>query len=88
MKLSEMYAVEKDHKRKCFNCGEVVGQGGYWMGAGHDVAVCPDEQCVEGLIHIAIDSLLDGPLSGVNPETQRKDISEMITRVVRQKLRY
>lgn len=54
MKLTELGA-----KGTCISCGTETRQGGIWHGINQEVVVCPDEDCLKSLLHLAFDAIED-----------------------------
>lgn len=61
MRYSEFSAIAGERLYKCAVCGEEYGQGGIWSRTGEDITICPDDECIRSILHLAIDALLDGP---------------------------
>jgi len=73
--------------RKCFNCGESVTQGGYWLGRQQELTVCGDPECLDAIIHTAIDALLYTHWLGATEREQSKYWWIIIDSILRDKQR-
>jgi len=81
--LSEQFNyVSRETEYRCFSCGEVSLGGGYWLGRGIEVIVCHDPGCIESLLHIAVDALIDG---GNEPTRVKSVLRRMTTKVLEKK---
>lgn len=84
--LSSMYEyVSPSVKYRCFSCGEITVNGGYWMGRGFDIVVCDDVKCIECLLHLALDALSDGVWKQDTKEERKRNWQVLADKVVEKK---
>ncbi|MGE6487749.1 hypothetical protein [Paenisporosarcina sp. NPDC076898] len=70
---------------ECLFCGLEIGQGGMWSTAKGDIALCGDPDCIDKLMHFAVDALKDGHLMGVSKRQLTICMKGVITDVIERK---
>ena len=59
-RLSEdIYSLGDSVDEPCFHCGNKTDRGGRWIGAGREVVICRDSECVRAAMHLLHDAIYD-----------------------------
>jgi len=70
---------------ECIFCGLEIGQGGMWSTGKGDIALCGDPDCIEKLMHFAVDALKDGALMDVSKRQLTLCMKGIVTDVINAK---